>query len=72
MISKLGKTKRGLSRINNSLRLYLRSQEVVENVIDDLYLRNQEVVENVIDDASGHPTSLHYCILEAEARKHRY
>ena len=30
VISKEGKTKRGLSRINNALRLYLRNQGVVE------------------------------------------
>ena len=34
VISKSGKTKRGLSRINDSLRLYLRNQRVVENNID--------------------------------------
>ena len=36
VISKSGKTKRGLSRINNALRLYLRNQRVVELQIQHL------------------------------------
>ena len=49
MISKQGKTKRGLSRINNALRLYLRNQGVVVQEItyfvDDVTLPTDQMVQ---------------------------